>query len=146
MADRDIVSLQGAAMNKIQTIQSLYAAFGRADIATILSYLSDAVDWDNSRVASRECPWNGSFKGKAQVPGFFKAVAEQLDIRVFEPRVFTESSDHVFVELHIESYLRKNGQSLRNDAVHVWTFDDEGRVSAYRHFNDTAAELAAWRL
>ena len=39
----------------------------------------------------------------------------------------------------------KNGRAAECDAIHVWTFDGKGRGSAYRHFNDTAAELAAWR-
>jgi hypothetical protein len=32
-----------------------------------------------------------------------------------------------------------------NDAVHAWSFNGSGQVSAYRHYNDTAMELAAWR-
>jgi ketosteroid isomerase-like protein len=29
--------------------------------------------------------------------------------------------------------------------VHFWTFNDLGQITRYRHFNDTAAELEAWR-
>ena len=46
--------------------------------------------------------------------------------------------------LRIESRVKKNGRALQNDSIHFWTFNDAGKVSAYRHFNDTAAELAAW--
>ena len=53
--------------------------------------------------------------------------------------------DLVAVHLRIESTLRKNGRSLKNDAVHFWTFNKSGKITRYRHFNDTAAELAAWR-
>ena len=54
-------------MTNTQTIQALYAAFGRGDVATILSCVTDDVDWNNSGVASRECPWNGNFSGKANL-------------------------------------------------------------------------------
>ncbi|MBF8301477.1 MAG: hypothetical protein HW394_1847, partial [Acidobacteria bacterium] len=37
------------------------------------------------------------------------------------------------------------GRSLKNDSVHFWTFTESGQIARYRHFNDTAAELAAWR-
>ena len=131
-------------MSNTQTVQDLYAAFGRGDVAAILNMVTDEVDWNNDRVASRECPWNGNFSGKARVPEFFKAV-DELDIAVFEPRTFVESGNHVSVMLRIESRVKKNGQSLQNDSIHLWTFNDAGKVSAYRHFNDTAAELAAWR-
>jgi uncharacterized protein len=131
-------------MTKTETIQSLYAAFGRGDVTTILSYLADDVDWDNGRVHSRECPWNGSFKGKAQVPEFFAAVAN-LDLNVFNPHTYIESGNHLAVLLRIEGRVKKNGHPLANDSVHVWMFNDHGHISAYRHYNDTAMELAAWR-
>ena len=47
--------------------------------------------------------------------------------------------------LTIAGKVTRTGQALQNEAVHFWTFNDQGQVSAYRHFNDTAAELAAWR-
>ena len=132
-------------MSHAQTLQNLYAAFGRGDVAAILNVVADNVDWNNDGVASRECPWNGNFSGKAKEPGFFKAVADHLEISVFQPRIFVESGNHVAVTLRIESRLKKNGRGVQNDSIHFWTFNDRGQVAAYRHFNDTAAELAAWR-
>ncbi|HVT41174.1 MAG TPA: nuclear transport factor 2 family protein [Gemmatimonadaceae bacterium] len=132
-------------MSHTQTIQSLYAAFGKGDVPTILAALTDDVDWNNDRVASKECPWNGNFSGKKKVPGFFKAVGDNFDFAVFDPHTFVETGNTVAVVLRLESTLKKNGKSLKNDAVHVWTFDKGGKVSRYRHFNDTAQELAAWK-
>ena len=132
-------------MSNTQTIQSLYEAFGRGDVAAILSHLTDNVDWNNSAVASQECPWNGDFSGKAHVPAFFKAVDDNLEFTVFNPHTFVESGNHVAVVLRLESLLKKNGHALKNESVHFWTFNNDGKVSKYRHFNDTAAELTAWR-
>lgn len=133
-----------AAMTRTETIQALYAAFERRDIPGILAFVTDDVDWNNDRVASRDCPWNGDFSGKANLPGFFAAVGESLDITTFEPRAFVEQGETVVVQLRIESTVRKNGRRLENDAVHVWTFAGD-KVKSYRHYNDTAAEVAAWR-
>ena len=134
-------------MTNTQTTQNIYGAFGRGDVATILGYVADDVAWDNSMVASKECPWNGNFSGKANVPGFFKAVGDNLDfsVGVFDPHTFVESGNTVGVVLRLESRLKKNGLLLKNDSVHVWTFDDQGLVKRYQHFNDTAMELAVWR-
>ena len=131
-------------MNHTKTIQDLYAAFQRGDLSAILACVTDDVDWNNQGVASRECPWNGDFSGKTGLPGFFQALDQCLAFRVFEPRAFVEQGDRVLVELHIESDLKKNGRPLENDAVHAWTFAGD-KVSRYRHYNDTAAELEAWR-
>ncbi|HEV8239585.1 MAG TPA: nuclear transport factor 2 family protein [Thermoanaerobaculia bacterium] len=131
-------------MSNSQTIRDLYDAFQRGDLPAILAVVTDDVDWNNQRVASRECPWNGDFSGKAKLPGFFQAVGDNLDIRVFDPHTFIENGERVAVLLRIESVLRRNGKPLSNDAVHVWDLSD-GKVSRYRHYNDTAAELEAWR-
>ena len=132
-------------MSNEQTVKDLYAAFQRADVAAIVAVVADDVDWRNDHVASSECPWNGNFSGKANVPGFFTAVGEHLDISVFDVQTMAASGSFVAVYLRIESTVRKNGRSLANDAVHFWTFNDSGQIARYRHFNDTAAELAAWR-
>jgi ketosteroid isomerase-like protein len=102
-------------------------------------------DWRNDSVASSECPWNGDFSGKARLPGFFKAVGENLDLRVFDVKEIVASGSHVAVRIRIEGSVRRNNRGWSNDVVHFWTFDKAGKIAAYRHFNDTAAELAAWR-
>jgi uncharacterized protein len=128
-----------------QTVREVYAAFLRGDVAAIVSMVTDDVDWRNDRVESRECPWNGNFTGKSNLPQFFDAVAGSLDISVFDVRAIAASGAHVAVSLRIESTVKRTGRALKNDSMHLWTFAPDGRISAYRHYNDTAAELAAWR-
>ena len=131
-------------MSNEQTVNDVYDAFKRGDIAAILAHVADDVDWRNDGVASRECPWNGNFSGKSALPGFFKAVSE-LDLPVFEIKSIAASGAYVAAKLRIEGTVKKNGHALANDAVHFWTFNDRGEIAAYRHFNDTAMELSAWR-
>lgn len=132
-------------MSNEQTVQDIYAAFERQDVTAILAVVADDVDWRNDGVASKECPWNGNFSGKANVASFFKVVGENLDLPVFEVKTITASGTFVAVHLRIEGTVRPTGRSLKNDAVHFWGFNSRGQVSSYRHYNDTAAELAAWR-
>ena len=68
----------------------------------------------------------------------------RADIPLLGPVTFVESGNTVMVALRLESVLKKNGRALKNDSVHHWTFDDNGLVKRYQHFNDTAQELAAW--
>lgn len=132
-------------MSNEQAVKDLYAAFQRGDLSAILARVADDVDWRNDSVASRECPWNGDFSGKTKLPGFFQAIAEHLELPVFEVKAVAASGPYVAVQLRIQGNVRKNGRSWANDAIHFWTFNDGGHVTKYRHFNDTAAELAAWR-
>lgn len=132
-------------MSNDQTVKDLYEAFQRGDMPGILARVADDVDWRNDHVESRECPWNGNFSSKANLPGFFKVLADQLDFKVFDVKALVASDSHVAVHLRIESTLKKNGRALKNDVMHLWTFNDRGLITRYRHFNDTAAETAAWR-
>lgn len=132
-------------VNHTQTIQRLYGCFQRGDVASIVAQCAENVDWRNDEVASRECPWNGNFSGRKRLPDFFKAVAESLEFSLFEPRTFIEQGNNLCVQLRIESKVRKTGKTMKNDSVHLWTFDAKGLVTRYRHFNDTAAELNAYR-
>lgn len=132
-------------MKHSQTVREIYSAFQRGDVPAIQALVTEGVDWRNDGVASRECPWNGNFSGRSTLPGFFRAVGEHLDIKVFDIKEVAESGTTVAVHLRIESLVRKNGRPLKNDVMHLWAFDDRGKVAGYRHFNDTAAELAAWR-
>lgn len=132
-------------MKNEQTVHELYSAFQRGDLTAILARVADDVDRRNDQVASHECPWNGDFSGKAKLPGFFTTLADNLDITVFDVRATVASGALVAVHLRIESNVRKNGRQLKNDVVHLWGFNAAGQLTSYRHFNDTAAELAAWR-
>ena len=73
------------------------------------------------------------------------AIAQHIDIPVFEPREFMTDPAHVAVRLRIKLVMKKNGKPAEFDAIHFWSFDAAGKVSRYRHFNDAVAELAAWR-
>ena len=132
-------------MSNEETVKQVYAAFLRKDVPGIQAMVAEDVDWRNDGVESKECPWNGNFSGRANLPGFFVAVGEQLDIAVFDIKEIAASGSCVAVHLRIESRLHKNGQPLKNDAMHFWTFTDKGQIKSYRHYNDTAAELRAWR-
>ena len=132
-------------MSNEQTVQQVYGAFQRGDVPAIVALVADDVDWRNDAVESRECPWNGNFSGKAGLPGFFEAVGGELDIKVFDVKAMVAAGSSVAVWLRIESTVRKTGRALRNDVVHFWSFNERGQITRYRHFNDTAAELAAWR-
>ncbi len=128
----------------IDTVQMLYAAFVRGDVAAILERVAENVDWNHRENAAGEVPWNGDFSGRKNLPGFFMALAEHCEFHVFDPQAFLQDERHVAVRLRIELTVKKTGRRIANDSMHFWTFDDRGLVTAYRHFNDTAAELAAW--
>jgi len=80
----------------IAHVQSMYAAFGRGDVATILAGASQDIDWESVGRPS-DFPALGRRKGTKEVQDFFKVVAENEDFSDFSPREFYAVDDKVFV-------------------------------------------------
>ena len=64
-------------MSNAATVQAIYEAFGRGDVATILDKLDDAVEWETT-VPVPDVPWLQPRRGKASIVGFFESLALPL--------------------------------------------------------------------
>jgi ketosteroid isomerase-like protein len=67
---------------KIEAVQRLYEAYGRGDVDAVLAELADDVDWA-AEAASTSVPWYGHFRGKSEVPRFFKEIASNVEVTEF---------------------------------------------------------------
>ena len=121
---------------KITTVQSVYEAFGRADIGFILDQLTDDVDWA-SCPDSDIAPWHGIHQGKAEVPHFFKALGENLEITEFTPLSFAANETDVMVVTRWGATAPATGRTVAMDIHHWWRFRD-GKIYLYRGTEDTA--------
>ena len=127
----------------IAFVQSLYAAFGRGDIAALIAGLAADVDWTvNGR--RKDYPLLGSWRGQGEVQKFFQGVAEHEEAVDFSPREFFAADDRVCVLGHYAWSIRKTGRAVASDWVHVFTIRN-GKVVKFREFNDTAQFAEAYR-
>ena len=131
-------------MSNLSTVQAIYQAFGQGDIPAILDLMADDVAWeawdDNSAQAagvSHLVPR----RGKAGVAEFFGIVGT-FDVTDFQVLSIMEGGDQVVAEVVIEAHL-PNGGSYRDEELHLWTFDGDGKISRMRHYTDTAKHIAA---
>jgi len=129
----------------LQTVRDIYAAFGRGDIPTILDCLADDVRWeewaDNSAQRA-SVPWLQSRQGRAGALAFFQALSALCyhDFRVLS----LMAGDHqVTAELALEFEVLVTGRRYRDEEMHLWTFNDAGKVIRLRHYADTAKHIAA---
>lgn len=131
-------------MSNLQTVQDIYAAFGRGDIPAILARLAENVEWDYSYAnAPSGIPWFQSRYGKAGVVGFFESL-EALEITKFMPRGYAEGRDLVVALFDVEATVRQTGKRISDtDQAHVWRLDGAGKVIAFRHCADTLQYLMA---
>ena len=127
----------------ISLVQSLYAAFGRGEIATIVNASASGIVWEEvGRPA--DYPAFGIRKGRAGVQDFFKTVAETVDFTEFSPREFYAAEDKVFVLGHYAAKMKKTGRIIDADWVHIFTIRG-GEVTQFREFTDTAQIAEAYR-
>jgi len=134
-------------VSNIATVQGIYEAFGKGDVPAIQAVLADDVEWeswpDNSSVKAG-VPWMVPRNGKDDVVHFFEAVAqmEVVDVQVLG---MMEGGDKVAVEFVIEAKVPSSGKQFRDEEIHVWTFDDKGKVTRLRHYTDTAKQIAVFQ-
>ncbi len=127
----------------VATVASLYEAFGRGDIATIVDAVADDVDWEVGAV-DHGLPLLAPGRGKAHVADFFSQLGE-VEFKRFEPRLLFGSGDHVMAVIAVEFLVPKTGRSVREEAEgHLWTFGPDGKVVAFRHYVDTLQHAQAW--
>lgn len=119
----------------VQTVQSMYACFGRGDVPGILAHLAPDVRWEHDWYGER-LPMYATREGRDQVPAFFATLADFEFVR-FEPFAFLEGQGMVAVPVHLELVHTPTGNRIRDLEMHLWTFGADGKVRAFRHFVDT---------
>jgi uncharacterized protein len=128
------------------TVADIYAAFGRGDVAAILDRLSPDVVWDD---------WDDNFAQRAGVPHMverrgpdgvaaFLGVVADYTIKRFDVLDIIGSGTKVVAEVQ-NAFDMPGGGRYADEQLHLWTFDDDGRVVGFRHYLDTAKHIAAAR-
>jgi ketosteroid isomerase-like protein len=132
------------AETNITLIQTLYAAFGRGDVPTLLEHMADDIDWGVEAGASKEVPWHGVGKGKAFAAKFFENLAREATFTRFEPSGFLASDQSVACLVSWDATINKNGRKMSQNVIHHFTIKN-GRVTKWRGSEDTALTAATWK-
>jgi len=120
----------------IAHVQSLYAAFGRGDIATLLAGCAPDIDWETVGRPD-DFPTIGPRRGTKAVEEFFRLVGEHEEFSAFTPREFYAADDKVFVLGAYSLTVKPSGTPVAAEWVHVFTLKD-GKVTRFREHTDTA--------
>lgn len=131
-------------MSNIATVHAIYGAFATGDIPAILSYLAEDVAWEPDSV-DHGIPWLRPGRGKPHVAAFFEAVGAGLEMQRFEPLNFLEGGNQVAAVINVTAVAKATGKTVTDVELHLWTFGSDGKVTALRHFLDTAQHAAAIR-
>ena len=122
----------------VGTVAEIYGAFGRGDVPFIMSCLADDIAWDQG-VRATDLPWAQPGTGKQHVVAFFTALGEGLAFSTFEPQVIAADGDNVVSVVREVGTIVSTGKPIEEDLfVHLWKFNDDGKVASFRHIGDWA--------
>jgi ketosteroid isomerase-like protein len=130
----------------LAVVAAMYEAFGRGDVPFILEQLADDVrweDWTDNSAQKAGVPWLQFKLGRSEVLDFFNVVGS-LQIHEFEVLSLMGNERQVAAEFVFEA-TPPGGTRYRDEELHLWTFNDEGKVVRFRHYVDTAKHIAAAR-
>lgn len=134
-------------MSNIPTVQSIYEAFGQGDVPAILDQVSDDVAWEawqgHNTAQDAGVPWVAARSGRTGVAAFFEALGAELEIHAFEPTNLLEGGNQVVATIRLDATATATGERFQDEEIHLWTFDEDGRVSGMRHYVDTAKHIRA---
>ncbi|MBU6342783.1 MAG: nuclear transport factor 2 family protein [Bacteroidetes bacterium] len=131
--------------NNIQTVQKIYACFAQGDVPGILEHLDEQVQWEpwgeTNTAQNGGVPWMQHRIGKDAVIGFFQLLATKLNITQFEVTNLMGGGHQVAAAFTITSTFLDTHKQYHDEAMHLWTFNEAGKVIQFRHYLDTAKHL-----
>lgn len=128
----------------LETVRSIYAAFGKGDVPAILELLSDDVAWDADHTHTGDIPWLRPGHGKAHVVEFFQTLGAGAEFHAFEPIAILGNDLWVTTILRVEFTVRATGKRVVEPSeVHIFGFGPDGKVSSFRHSVDTRQHAEA---
>jgi ketosteroid isomerase-like protein len=127
------------------TVAAIYEAFGRGDVPFILDQLADDVrfdaDWTNNYGQRAGVEHLTPRRGPAQVADFFAVIAG-WQVEYFQVLDLIGSGHQVVAEVQA-GFTLPNGGRFADDELHLWTFNEAGKATRFRHYVDTAKHIAA---
>ena len=125
--------------DNIAFVRSLYEAFGKGDVPTVLAGFADDIEWNEAE----GMPYGGQYHGpEAVAENVFGPITNDVDDFDVTPEEILADGDRVVVLTTHKGTAKESGNKLAMPAAHVWTVRD-GKVTYFRLLADSAAMNAA---
>lgn len=141
--------IPGASETNAEVVGDLYAAFGRGDLPAVLDVLAEDVSWDADWADNYAQRGDGldHFRPRRGHAGAteFLALLATYTVHDLQVQSITAGERRVIAQVLIDVSTPAGGR-VRDEELHLWTFDAAGKIVALRHYIDTAKHLAAARV
>jgi ketosteroid isomerase-like protein len=121
----------------IQVIDSLYNAFANGDIPTVLGLMHPKIEW-NEAESNSLADGNPYIGPDAILEGVFARLGANHEYFVLQDiKVHGMSDNMVLATLRYDAKVKATGKSYNAQVAHLWTLNDEGKITAFQQFVDT---------
>jgi uncharacterized protein len=127
--------------DNVELVQSIYSAFARGDMNSVLAQFADGLEFQRPMPQSI-WPWAGRRSGRQGLAEFYTGVSETLEYERLEPRQFIAQDDSVAVVLSERTRVKATGMFFEISEVHLFKLKN-GKVVQLTIFEDTAPIIAA---
>ena len=125
-------------MTAKDTIESVYDAFSRGDIAHIVGLVAPHAVWRQFKTV----PWGGDYTGPSGAAEFFTKLNAAAETTGFTARENIDVGPEVYSFGTYQCVIRSTGKSATMDWMFRWRVED-GRITLFDSYVDSAVILAA---
>jgi len=124
-------------MSGVDLLQSVYEAFSRGDIPTVLGAMSTEIRWSEAE-SNPYMPSGEAWVGPdAVLSNLFIRLGTEWDGFAVHPRSFHDAGSSVIVEARYSGKFKATGRSRDTQVCHVWDIED-GKLTRFQQYVDTA--------
>ena len=127
--------------DNLKIVKEIYLAQQGRNIPALLDFLANDVRWF-SIGPPESIPTAGTRYGRDQVEQYFQTLDGMEELENCEPREFIVQGDKVVAIGDFQRYVAATGRRRNSPWIHVFTLDN-GKITEFRSFYDTAATIAA---
>ena len=74
---------------------------------------------------------------------FFQSIGKHLHFKDFQVLNLLEGGNQVAAEVVVAADVTSSGRQLNEEEIHLWTFNEAGKVVRFRHYADTKKHIEA---
>jgi uncharacterized protein len=121
----------------VTLLKSLYDAFGRGDIPTVLGAMDASIEWSNPEAPGY--PLGGLHRGPQEIAtGVFGQIPTYFAEYIVTPSEFVDAGDRIFVLGEYRGTGKAHGTRFQADFIHVITFRGEQWIR-FQEYTNTGA-------
>ena len=120
-------------MNNLNKIKSVYVAFAKGDIFSVLGALSSDIDWTEAE----GFPYGGTYHGpKAVLEGVFMRLGSEWNGFAAVPHEYIDAGDTIVALGKYSGTYKATGKSFEAEFAHVWKLH-EGKAVRFVQYVDS---------